>query len=43
MILTTERLLLREWRDGDFEPFARMTADGEVMRFIGGAQARADA
>ncbi len=41
--LETERLVLREWRDDDFEPFARMSADAEVMRFIGGAQARADA
>ena len=31
----TERLLLRGWRDGDLEPYARMCADPEVMRFIG--------
>jgi RimJ/RimL family protein N-acetyltransferase len=31
-----ERLLLRGWRDEDLEPYARMCADPEVMRFIGG-------
>ena len=31
----TERLLLRRWRDEDLEPYARMCADPEVMRFIG--------
>jgi RimJ/RimL family protein N-acetyltransferase len=30
--LRTERLLLRQWRDGDLEPFAAMNADPEVMR-----------
>ena len=29
------RLLLRGWRDGDIEPYARLCADPEVMRFIG--------
>jgi RimJ/RimL family protein N-acetyltransferase len=29
--LRTERLLLRPWRDGDLEPFARMNADPSVM------------
>ena len=33
MELRTERLLLRRWRDADREPFARMNADPEVMRF----------
>jgi ribosomal-protein-alanine N-acetyltransferase len=28
----TERLILREWRPGDREPFAAMNADPEVMR-----------
>ncbi len=33
--IETERLLLRGWREGDLEPYARMCADPEVMRFIG--------
>lgn len=33
--LETERLLLRQWREEDLEPYARMCADGEVMRHIG--------
>ena len=28
----TERLVLRQWREGDLEPFARLNADPEVMR-----------
>ena len=32
--LTTERLILREWRESDLEPFAAMNADPEVMRFF---------
>ena len=32
--LHTRRLLLREWRDADREPFAAMSADAEVMRFL---------
>ena len=48
----TERLLLRRWLDSDREPFARLTADAEVMRFFpapldraqsDGLAARADA
>jgi len=35
--LETERLLLREWREAtDFEPYAAMCADENVMRYIGG-------
>jgi RimJ/RimL family protein N-acetyltransferase len=30
--LTTERLILRRWRESDHEPFARLNADPEVMR-----------
>lgn len=30
--LTTERLLMRRWRDADREPFATLNADPEVMR-----------
>lgn len=32
--LHTQRLLLREWRDADRAPFAAMSADAEVMRFL---------
>jgi RimJ/RimL family protein N-acetyltransferase len=32
--LRTERLLLRRWRESDREPFARMNADPEVMRYF---------
>ena len=34
-MIETERLLLRGWREEDIEPYARMCADPEVMRFIG--------
>jgi RimJ/RimL family protein N-acetyltransferase len=39
-ILHTERLLLRGWRESDLDPLARMMADPEVARFIGGVQPR---
>ena len=32
--LRTERLVLREWRDEDLEPFAALNAESEVMRFM---------
>ena len=32
--LRTPRLLLREWRDEDVEPFAAMSADPEVMEML---------
>jgi RimJ/RimL family protein N-acetyltransferase len=32
--LTTERLLLREWRQDDLAPFAALNADPEVMRYF---------
>jgi RimJ/RimL family protein N-acetyltransferase len=32
--LTTERLLLRQWREDDLAPFAAMNADPEVMRYF---------
>lgn len=31
VVLRTERLLLRRWREADLEPFAAMNADPEVM------------
>jgi RimJ/RimL family protein N-acetyltransferase len=34
--LETERLLLRVWRNEDFEAYARICADAEVMRYLGG-------
>ena len=30
----TERLVLRQWRESDLEPFARLNADPEVMRYF---------
>jgi RimJ/RimL family protein N-acetyltransferase len=32
--LTTDRLLLRPWRDADRAPFAALNADTEVMRYF---------
>ena len=32
--LETERLVLRMWREDDFEPYARICADPEVMRYL---------
>jgi RimJ/RimL family protein N-acetyltransferase len=32
--LTTERLLLRQWRDSDLAPFARLNADPKVMEWF---------
>jgi RimJ/RimL family protein N-acetyltransferase len=34
--LETERLLLRRWREDDFEAYAEICADPEVMRYLGG-------
>lgn len=37
MTLETERLLLRQWREeDDFEEYARICSDPEVMRYLGG-------
>ena len=33
--LRTERLILREWKEADREPFALMGADPRVMEFLG--------
>jgi RimJ/RimL family protein N-acetyltransferase len=41
-ILTTARLRLRELRTTDFEAFARIHADAEVMRFLGGVASPAE-
>ena len=40
--LTTERLLLRQWRDEDVEPFVAMNADPEVMAYFPGTLPRAE-
>ncbi len=32
--LHTDRLILREWRDEDLEPFAALNSDPEVMRYM---------
>jgi hypothetical protein len=37
----TSRLLLRQWRDSDREPFADMNADPAVMEFFPSLQSRA--
>lgn len=37
-IPSAERVLLRAWRDDDLAPFARLNADPEVMRWLGGPQ-----
>ena len=36
----TDRLVLRQWREGDREPFAALNADPEVMRHFPALQAR---
>jgi RimJ/RimL family protein N-acetyltransferase len=40
--LTTERLTLRGWREDDLDTYGAITADPEVMRFMGGPLDRAD-
>lgn len=34
MLYQTPRLVLRQWKAEDFEPFARLNADPEVMRYF---------
>ena len=34
--LETDRLILRQWREEDFEPYAEICADEQVMRYLGG-------
>jgi RimJ/RimL family protein N-acetyltransferase len=41
-VIETERLLLRDWRADDAEPFAALNADPEVTRFLRGPVTRAD-
>jgi len=40
--LRTERLVLRQWRDEDLEPFADLNADPETMRYFPAPIARAE-
>ena len=40
--LATDRLVLRGWRDEDLDAYAAITADPEVMRFMGGPLDRVD-
>jgi RimJ/RimL family protein N-acetyltransferase len=40
--LRTGRLLLRQWRDTDLEPFAALNADPAVMELLAGCLSRAD-
>ena len=35
-MIETERLILRQWREEDLAPFAAMSRDEEVMRWLGG-------
>jgi RimJ/RimL family protein N-acetyltransferase len=41
--LETERLILRGWRNDDFDALATIHADVETMKFLGGVQERNDA
>ena len=41
-MIETERLLLRQWRHEDREPFARLNADPEVMEFFPAPLSRAE-
>ena len=38
--IKTERLILRPWREDDFEPFARLNADPRVMEYFPGILTR---
>jgi RimJ/RimL family protein N-acetyltransferase len=41
--LKTERLLLRQWQQKDFEPYAEYYADEEMARYVGGRSDRPNA
>lgn len=34
--IETERLILREWKHEDLDPYAQFVADAEAMRYLGG-------
>lgn len=40
-MIETSRLLLRDWREADIDPFDRHTNTPAVMRWLGGVQTRA--
>ena len=40
IVLTTQRLILRHWRESDRDPFAQMNADAEVMEYFPAPLAR---
>jgi RimJ/RimL family protein N-acetyltransferase len=39
-VLSTDRLLLRRWRQEDLDPYAELCADPAVMRWIGNGRVR---
>jgi RimJ/RimL family protein N-acetyltransferase len=39
-VASTERMVLRRWREADREPFARLNADPRVMEFLAGPLSR---
>jgi RimJ/RimL family protein N-acetyltransferase len=41
-VITTPRLVLREWKDSDNEPFALLNADPRVMEFMSKALTRVE-
>src|SRR5689334_7564932 len=40
--MITERLIMRQWRESDREPFAALNADPEVMRYFLSTMTRAE-
>ena len=42
LVIETNRLWLRRWRDSDRTPFAAMNADSKVMEYFPGVMTRAD-
>ena len=41
ILIETERLVLRNWREADRDPFAEMSLDPEVMAYLDGPMDRA--
>ena len=41
-MIETERLILRDWGEGDIEPFLRHTNTPAVMRWLGGVKSEAE-